>query len=279
MWLPKWPRKKRKPVLRRKNMDRATIKSLAEFLNSAEVEKREVLKITNEHPDLTVEQAYEIQEQLVQLKLEQGYEIVGPKMGLTSQAKMKQMNVNEPIYGYVFDYMVVSGNEISMKDYIHPKVEAEIAFILGKDIEGPGVTGAQVLAATEYVLPALEIIDSRYKDFQFTLPDVVADNASSSGVVFGNTLKRPDEFELDLVGVTLSINGQIRDLGAGAAVLGHPANSVAMLANMLARKGLKLKAGQVILTGGITGAVMLQAGDTVTAKFGGMGTVDFIVKE
>jgi 2-oxo-3-hexenedioate decarboxylase len=260
-------------------MDRATIKSLAEFLNSAEVEKREVLKITNEHPDLTVEQAYEIQEQLVQLKLEQGYEIVGPKMGLTSQAKMKQMNVNEPIYGYVFDYMVVSGNEISMKDYIHPKVEAEIAFILGKDIEGPGVTGAQVLAATEYVLPALEIIDSRYKDFQFTLPDVVADNASSSGVVFGNTLKRPDEFELDLVGVTLSINGQIRDLGAGAAVLGHPANSVAMLANMLARKGLKLKAGQVILTGGITGAVMLQAGDTVTAKFGGMGTVDFIVKE
>ncbi|TBL79374.1 2-keto-4-pentenoate hydratase [Paenibacillus thalictri] len=260
-------------------MDKAKAKELARFLVSAEVEKREVLRITNDHPELTVSDAYEIQEQLVQIKLEEGYNIVGPKMGLTSQAKMKQMNVSEPIYGYIFDYMVVNGQQISMSDFIHPKVEAEIAFVLGKDIEGPGITGAQVLAATEYVLPALELIDSRYENFQFTLPDVIADNASSSKVVFGTTIKRPDNMELDLVGVTLSINGQIKDLGAGAAVVGHPANSVAMLANMLARKGLKLKAGQVILTGGITGAVMLSAGDTVSAKFDGLGTVDFIVKE
>lgn len=260
-------------------MDKAKAKDLARFLVSAEVEKREVLRITNDHPELTVSDAYEIQEQLVQIKLEEGYNIVGPKMGLTSQAKMKQMNVSEPIYGYIFDYMVVNGQQISMSDFIHPKVEAEIAFVLGKDIEGPGITGAQVLAATEYVLPALELIDSRYENFQFTLPDVIADNASSSKVVFGTTIKRPDNMELDLVGVTLSINGQIKDLGAGAAVVGHPANSVAMLANMLARKGLKLKAGQVILTGGITGAVMLSAGDTVSAKFDGLGTVDFIVKE
>nr|WP_275901122.1 fumarylacetoacetate hydrolase family protein [Paenibacillus periandrae] len=252
---------------------------MARFLADAEVEKREVLKITNDHPELTVEKAYEIQEQLVQLKLEEGYQIVGPKMGFTSQAKMKQMNVNEPIYGYIFDYMVVNGQEISMQDFIHPKVEAEVAFILGKDIEGPGMTGAQVLAATEYVVPALEIIDSRYENFNFTLPDVIADNASSSKVVFGSRIKRPDELELDLLGVTLSINGQIKDLGAGAAVVGHPANSVAMLANMLARKGLKLKAGQIILTGGITGAVVLNVGDSVSAKFDGFGTVDFQVKE
>jgi 2-oxo-3-hexenedioate decarboxylase len=174
---------------------------------------------------------------------------------------------------------VENGPEVSIGDYIHPKVEAEIALILGKDIEGPGVTGAQVLAATEYVVPALEIIDSRYQNFQFTLPDVIADNASSSGVVFGTTIKRPDDMELDLVGVTLSINGQIKDLGAGAAVVGHPANSVAMLANMLARKGLKLKAGQIILTGGITGAVLLSVGDSVSAKYDGLGSVDFIVKE
>ncbi|SFK17461.1 2-keto-4-pentenoate hydratase [Brevibacillus centrosporus] len=260
-------------------MDRTVAKQIARYLVSAEEDRQEVSRITLEHPELSVEDGYQIQEELVLIKLEAGYEIVGPKMGLTSQAKMKQMNVNEPIYGYVFNYMVATGQEISMRDFIHPKVEAEIAFVLGKDIEGSGVTGAQVLAATEYVLPALEIIDSRYENFQFTLPDVIADNASSSKVVFGTKLGRPNDFELDLVGVTLSINGKIKDLGAGAAVVGHPAHSVAMLANMLARKGLKLKAGQTILTGGITGAVMLHVGDAVSAKFDGLGTVDFRVTE
>ncbi|MEX2462581.1 MAG: fumarylacetoacetate hydrolase family protein [Paenibacillaceae bacterium] len=260
-------------------MDKDTMKEIALLLIHAEVEKQEVTRITSKYPNLSVETAYEIQEQLVQVKLEEGYRIVGPKMGLTSQAKMKQMNVSEPIYGYIFDYMVVNGAEIELKDLIHPKVEAEIAFVLGKDIQGPGITGAQVLAATEYVIPALEIIDSRYENFKFTLPDVVADNTSASKVVFGNSIRQSDSLDLDLVGVTLSINGQIKDLGAGAAVLGHPANSVAMLANMLARKGLKLKAGQTILSGGITGAHMLNLGDVVSAKFDGLGTVDFIVKE
>ncbi|WP_027414973.1 2-keto-4-pentenoate hydratase [Aneurinibacillus terranovensis] len=256
------------------------VKSTAEFLHKAEMDKREVLRITADYPDMTVEEAYCVLKELVALKRKQGHRIVGPKMGLTSQAKMKQMNVEEPIYGYIFDYMVVSeGGAVSMGDLIHPKVEAEIAFVLGRDIEGPGITGAQVLAATEYVLPALEIIDSRYENFKFTLPDVIADNASSSRVVFGSRLTRPGNLELDLVGVTLSINGEIKDLGAGAAVVGHPANSVAMLANMLGRKGEKLKAGDIILTGGITGAVMLAVGDTVTAKLDGLGEVGFKVTE
>jgi 2-oxo-3-hexenedioate decarboxylase len=192
---------------------------------------------------------------------------------------MKQMNVEEPIYGYIFDYMVISDGIVRMSELIHPKAEAEIAFILGKDIEGPGVTGAQVLAATEYVVPALEIIDSRYENFRFTLPDVVADNASSSRVVFGNRLTRPEGLDLDLLGVTLHINGELKELGAGAAVLGHPANSVAMLANMLARKGQKLKAGEIILTGGVTEAVLLSLGDYVTAKVDGLGEVSFKVTE
>jgi 2-oxo-3-hexenedioate decarboxylase len=255
-------------------------KAAAEFLHRAEAEKREVQRITADHPEMSVEDAYKVLDELVALKLGQGHRIVGPKMGLTSQAKMKQMNVDEPIYGYIFDYMVVpEGGSISLQDLIHPKVEAEIAFIMGKDMEGPGITGVQVLAATEYVVPALEIIDSRYKNFTFTLPDVIADNASSSRVVFGANPQRPDRFELDLVGVTLSINGEIKDLGAGAAVLGHPANSVAMLVNMLARKGEKVKAGDMILTGGITGAVMLAAGDTVSAAFDGLGHVGFNVTE
>jgi 2-oxo-3-hexenedioate decarboxylase len=261
-------------------MGAVNYQSTAEFLHRAETEKNEVLRITADHPDMTVEDAYKVQEELVSIKLKQGHRIIGPKMGLTSQAKMKQMNVEEPIYGYIFDYMMVpDGGSILMQELIHPKVEAEIAFVLGKDIEGPGITGAQVLAATEYVVPALEIIDSRYENFKFTLPDVIADNASSSRVVIGNRLTNPLQLELDLVGVTLSINGEIKDLGAGAAVLGHPANSVAMLANMLARQGEKLKAGDVILTGGVTGAVMLSVGDTVSAKLDGLGEVSFKVAE
>ncbi|CAM2844959.1 fumarylacetoacetate hydrolase family protein [Paenibacillus sediminis] len=260
-------------------MDTATVKKIAKYLHLAELEKREVPRITLQYPELSVEEAYEIQEHLVQIKLEHGHNIVGPKMGLTSQAKMKQMGVDEPIYGYVFDHMVKSGQEISLSDYIHPKVEAEIAFILGKDLEGTNVTIHQVLDATEYITPALEIIDSRYENFNFTLPDVIADNASSSGVLFGTLLQPPHKLELDLIGVTLLINGHTRDLGAGAAVLGHPAKSVAMLANMLGRRGLKLKAGQVILTGGITGAIQFEAKDTVSAKFAGIGSVDFVVKE
>jgi len=259
-------------------MEKALIQQLSRHLLDAQENRREVPKIVNDHPELTVEQAYEIQEQIVHAKLEQGLRIVGPKMGLTSQAKMKQMNVSEPIYGYIFDNMVESGREISLSNYIHPKVEAEIAFVIGRDIEGPGITGAQVLAATDYVIPALEIIDSRYENFQFTLPDVIADNASSSGVVFGSVIKKPHDLELDLLGVTLSINGQIKDLGAGAAVVGHPAASVAMLANMLARKGLKIRAGEIILTGGITGALLLSEGDVVTARYDGLGSVEFTVK-
>ncbi|MFJ7730196.1 2-keto-4-pentenoate hydratase [Neobacillus sp. NPDC097160] len=261
-------------------MGTVNFQTTAEFLHRAETEKREVFRITVDHPDMTVEDAYKVQEELVSIKLEQGHRIIGPKMGLTSQAKMKQMNVEEPIYGYIFDYMMVpDGGSISMQELVHPKVEAEIAFVLGKDIEGPGITGAQVLAATEYVVPALEIIDSRYENFRFTLPDVIADNASSSRVVFGNRLTKPGPLELDLVGVTLSINGEIKDLGAGAAVVGHPANSVAMLANMLARKEEKLKAGDVILTGGVTGAVMLSVGDTVSAKLDGLGELSFKMVE
>lgn len=262
-------------------MANAEYKELAKYLVSAEVEKREVVKVTEDiKPDLTVEEAYLVQKELVNMKLQEGRRIVGPKMGLTSQAKMKQMGVAEPIYGYVFDYMLINhGGKLPFHDLIHPKVEAEIAFVIGEDIEGPGVTGAQVLAKTEYVLPALEIIDSRYENFNFTLPDVVADNASTSRVVFGTALKKPEQFELELVGATLAINGEIKELGAGAAVLGHPANAIAMLANMLSRKGDKVRKGDVILSGALTGAVMLKAGDFVSGKFDGLGEVTFTVIE
>lgn len=258
----------------------ANYKDTAQFLHDAEIEKHEVVKITVEQPELTVEDAYKIQEELVAIKLELGHKIIGPKMGLTSEAKMKQMRVEEPIYGYLFDYMdVTSEGIISMSELIHPKVEAEIAFVIGRDIEGPNVTIEDVLEATDYVAPALEIIDSRYENFNFDLQSVIADNASSSRVVFGKTFTKHDGIELDLVGVTLEINGEVKEHGAGAAVVGHPANAIVLLANMLARKGDKIHAGEVIMSGGITGAVKLKSGDTVTAKVDGLGDVSFRVRD
>lgn len=262
-------------------MDTAKVKEIASYLVLGEVEKREVKKVTAQlKPDLTVEEGYLVQQEIVSMKLNEGRKIIGPKMGLTSQAKMEQMNVKDPIYGYVFDYMLIdNGGKISLKELIHPKVEAEIAFIIGEDIEGPGITGAQVLAKTKSVLPALEIIDSRYESFDFTLPDVIADNASTCRVVFGTTLTYPNQLELDVVGATLSINGELKELGAGAAVLGHPANSIAMLANMLARKNDKIRKGDVILSGAMTGAVLLEEGDIVSGKFDRLGEVSFQVTD
>ena len=255
------------------------INQIADYLEAAELEKCEVVKVTKTiKPDLTVAEAYQAQELLVQKKLDRGHKIVGPKMGLTSKAKWDQMGVSEPIYGYVFDYMIVQNGGV-VPFQIHPKVEAEIAFLIGEDIEGPGITGAQVLAKTEYVLPALEIIDSRYENFNFTHTDVIADNASTSRVVFGNTLRKPSDFDLELMGATLSINGQIKDLGAGAAVLGHPANAIAVLANMLARKGDKIKKGEIIMSGALTSAILLKVGDFVSGKFDGLGDVTFTVGE
>ncbi|AGE22016.1 4-oxalocrotonate decarboxylase [Geobacillus sp. GHH01] len=249
---------------------------LAMELLNAEHEKREMVRLTIQYPNMTVEEAYAIQEQLVAMKQADGYRIIGPKMGLTSAAKMAQMGVNEPIYGYVFDYMIVpNGGTVAMNELIHPKVEAEIAFILKEDVQGPDIDATDILAATEYIIPALEIIDSRYANFEFALPDVIADNASSSRVVFGNRLVPPVSLELDLLGVSLSINGEGKAFGAGAAVLGHPANAIAMLANMLSRKGKGLKAGEIILAGAMTEAVRFVAGDVVFAQFDQLGTVSF----
>ncbi|MFD0051475.1 2-keto-4-pentenoate hydratase [Actinomycetes bacterium NPDC127524] len=249
---------------------------IVQVLLDAETGRKEINRITAKYPDLLVEEAYEIQSALVHRKLASGSVIVGPKMGLTSEAKMKQMNVNEPIYGYIFDYMKISnGGNISMSELIHPKVEAELAFILKQDLGGDNLSIDDVLQATQYIAPALEIIDSRYKDFKFTLPDVIADNTSASRVVFGDRITIPTEIEVDSVGVTISFNGKANTYGTSSAVLGHPASSIAMLAEMLHRKGQKLRAGEIVLSGAITEAVLFKEGDYVSVKFDGLGEVSF----
>jgi len=173
---------------------------------------------------------------------------------------------------------VPNTNALYLDELIHPRVEAEIAFRIAESIKGPGVTETQVMAAVDGIMPAIEVVDSRFENFDFDLPSVVADNASSSRFVTGDKLDEFERLDLSTLGVVLEINGEIVDTGAGAAVLGHPARSVALLANMLADSGQHIPAGSIVLTGGITAAHAIGRGDQVMARVHELGTVSFQVK-
>ena len=255
-------------------LDKATIAKLAGHLEKAELEAFDVTKITDDHPDMTIAEAYQVMEAIRDAKLARGIRQVGYKMGLTSRAKMVQMGVDKPGYGLLFDYFAVEdGGVIDTKKLIHPKVEAEIAFVTKAPLKGPGVHIGNVLAATDFVLPALEIIDSRYRDFKFDMVSVIADNSSSSRFVTGGRSRDVSEVDLKTLGLVMEKNGQPVGLSCGAAVLGHPAASVAMLANMLGAKGQELPAGSFIMTGGVTAAVAVEAGDTVTVHYQDLGSI------
>jgi len=206
--------------------------------------------------------------------MSRGHKIVGMKMGLTSWAKMKQMGVEMPCYGFLADYFSLpDGAQVPFDELIHPKVEAEIAFVTNKELSGKNLTVEEVLAATELVVPAVEIIDSRYKDFKFDLTSVQADNSSSTRFVVGSHAAKPEDFDWSTLGVVMQKNGEIIELGAGAAVLDHPAASVAMLATMLAERNEVIPAGTFIMTGGITAAVLVERGDSIVVRYQGLGTV------
>ena len=255
-------------------LDKATIEKLAIHCEKAEVEAFEITKITDDYPEMTYEDAYDIQWKARANKEARGTKIVGMKMGLTSQAKMKQMGVPNPCYGYLADYFAYGdGAEIPIDELIHPKVEAEIAFVLKDDLNGPGCHIGDVLAATDFVMPAVEIIDSRYKDFKFDLKSVIADNSSSSRYVTGGRMRDIKDLDLKTLGVVMEVNGVVVQLGAGAAVLGHPATAIAMLANMMSERGEILKAGSYVLSGAITEAVSVKKGDNVTVKFQDLGSL------
>jgi len=253
-----------------------TIAELAEHLENAELQAYDVTKITDDYPDMDWEDSYDIQWEIRRRKLERGTTLAGLKMGLTSYAKMSQMGVDTPIYAFLADYFSVpDGGSVVTSELIHPKIEAEIAIVTNKVLKGPGCTVAHVLAATDYVVPAVELIDSRYRDFKFDLKSVVADNASSSRFVTGGTPKCADEVDMKTLGVVMEINGKVVATGAGAAVLGHPAASVAMLANMLSERGEEIPAGTFIMTGGITAAVAVKKGDSVCVRYQDLGSVSF----
>ncbi len=250
------------------------IEQLADRCESAELERREILKLTDEYPDMTFADATAIQWQIRRNKESRGTKIIGLKMGLTSWAKMNQMGVTKPCYGFLCDYFSYGdGAAVPFSDFIHPKVEAEVAFVTNKDLKGRDISVEEVLDATELVVPALEIIDSRYKDFKFDLTSVMADNSSSRGFVVGSHAAGPRDFDWSTLGVVMQKNGQVVELGAGAAVLDHPAASVAMLADMLADVDEYIPAGTFVMTGGITAAVLAEPGDSFNVRYQGLGSV------
>lgn len=255
-------------------MSQPPIRQLAEHLEAAEREAREVVKITDAHPSLSLDDGYAIQDTIRELKAARGQRVVGLKAGLTSRAKMQQMGVDVPVFGVLFDYMqVADGGDIPMRALIHPKVEAEIAFVLKTPLRGPGCTAAAVLAATDYVVPAVEIIDSRYENFRFDLTSVVADNTSASRFVVGRTPSSAGGLDLAALGIVMVKNGATVAQATGAAVLGNPAEAVAELANHLARRGAELPAGVCIMSGGATEAVPVAAGDAIEVRIDQLGSV------
>lgn len=233
------------------------------------------MALTDESTDLTIEDAYRIQLKVVEAKVNAKNRVVGKKIGLTSLAMQNLLGVYEPDYGHLLSNMEVpDGGVIRMSELMQPKVEAEVAFLLKKDLAGPGVLVTDVLRATEAIVPALEIVDSRIKDWKIKIQDTIADNASSARFVLGSQLTSPKGFDLRLVGMVFKKNGEILGTAASTAVLGNPAAAVAWLANKLAEFEIFLRAGEIILSGAFTAAVTPVSGDYFQAIFDRLGTVE-----
>lgn len=247
---------------------------LADHLAQATIQRQGVAPLTAIDPDITIDEAYQVQLVTINRLVEEGQRVVGKKIGLTSLAMQKLLGVDQPDYGHLMDSMVVeNGGSISFNCVLQPKVEAEIAFVLKKDLVGPRVTVTDVLQATDYVVPALEIVDSRVADWKIKLQDTVADNASSGLYLLGGKPLKIDQLDLAQIGVVLYKNGEIMNTGVGAAALGHPATCVAWLANKLHEFGITLKAGEVILSGALSAAVNAEPGDYFQARFAHLGEV------
>lgn len=250
------------------------IDTAAAVLLEAERERQDRGPLTDEWPELDLDTAYRVQKRLIEKKVEAGEKVVGVKLGLTSRAKQERMGITSPLTAVLTDgYVLEADVPIPLAELIHPRVEPEIVFVMGKRLEGPGVTAATALDAVDSVHAGLEIIDSRYIDFKFTLPDVVADNASSARFLVGGKALSPKNLDLALEACVLTVNGTVVASATGAAVQGHPAEALALAANALAARGEAIEAGQLVLTGGLTDAVFVHAGDQIGAEFTSLGSV------
>ncbi len=248
-------------------------KKAAQKLLDAEKKKKQAVQLSTTFPDITIDDAYAIQSLVTEKKVADGARVIGHKVGLTSKAMQRSSKIDEPDYGHLLDHMMIqTGSKVKHADYCVPRVEVELAFVLGEPLKGPGVGLLDVLRATEYVVPSLEIIDARVQDPR-KIFDTVSDNGAAAGIVIGGRPVGPMDVDLRWVGGIMYRNADIEETGIAAGVLGHPALGVAWLANKVGSFGTTLEPGHLILSGSFTRPVWAEPGDTLHGDFGDLGTV------
>lgn len=261
-------------------MDPATAHELAMRLDKSEMERKQISHFSDEYPDMTIKDAYEIQRAWMSIKRGRGQVTIGHKIGLTSRAMQRAVNITEPDYGLLLDSMLFTdGRDIPFDRFIEPRVEVELAFVLGRQLQGDRVTLFDVLDATNYIVPAIEIIDARIARINpqtgktRTVLDTISDNAANAGLVLGGRPIKPEQVDLRWVAGLLYRNGVIEESGVAAAVLNHPANGPAWLARALAPFGEALEPGEIILGGSFTGPLHVARGDAIHVDFGQLGNI------
>lgn len=253
-------------------MDKATLKQLgAELYHSAKTRERSPV-ISKMYPDFSVEDAYEVQRHMLECYSNDGYHFSGRKVGMTSSAMREQFGIEEPDYGYLIEECKYENDaQLDCGAFLDPMVEAEIAFVLKDDLDQENVSAADVRAATEYIVAALEIIDARTQHFDTTIQDSIADNASFGAYVTGDIILSPEDKDLSLLGIIVEKNNKQITTSSGASVMGDPANAVAWLANKMKSLGEPLKKGEFVLSGSFISAIPVKAGDVVAVRYGGLG--------
>ncbi len=245
----------------------------ADILMTAERERKQAIQLTRTWPDITIEDSYAISSEVARRKIAAGARLIGHKVGLTSKAMQRSSQIDEPDYGHLLDHMMIAdGAKIPHANYCRPRVEIELAFVMGEPLKGPGIGLTDVLRATEYVVPAIEIVDARLQDPR-KIFDTVADNGAAAGIVVGGRPVKPLEVDLRWIGGIMYRNSEIEETGVAAGVLGHPALGVAWLANKLGGHGVALEPGHLVLAGSFTRVVHAQQGDTLHADFGALGGI------
>ncbi len=247
---------------------------LTDRIEAAQNSAKPIAKLTNDFPTMTVADGYAVQMELRRRWLAQGRRQVGWKAGLTSKAKMEQMGVFVPGIGFLMAEMArPESSAVRTDDLVHPRVECEVAFVTKHPLKGDSCTREEVMAATDFVVPALEIIDSRFEGFKFDLPSVIADNSSSARYIVGGRARYPNDLDISSLGVVMEKNGEVVAMASSAEVMEHPAEAVALLVKVLAELGEDLPAGSFVMSGGITAAISVQSGDHILARYQELGSV------
>jgi len=255
--------------------DEAALDGIAATLYQALRTGTPIEPLTTTHPDLTLDLAYRVSKRLLRRRLADGETVVGAKIGVTSKPVQDMLGVDQPDFGWLTDAMVFdNGATIDLSNWILPRAEGELAFRLGSDLAGPGVTASDVLAATEAVIPCFEVVDSRIADWRIKIEDTVADNASCGVLVLGDSEVDPRGLDLSVVGMVIDKNGELLSTGAGAAALGSPLNCLVWLANTLGRLGEKLEAGSIILSGSLVPLEPVAPGDRMSLQVAGLGAAE-----